>query len=192
MILRCLPLKELYYNDIPCQLLQVMEPPAACYTAFTAATGGLHFLWRGWGPQKNASTIRIFNPVNEQWTVQPTTGTLPPGLSDGGCASIGNSLYCFGGYNGSSRFNELHKLNIETYHWSKVQPKNDRSEWPIGKRGCSCVAIDNRTLCCFGGYGKFSSPQPGSEFTKDKEFTDGLAWTNEFHFFDVQEGKLAI
>ena len=146
-----------------------MEPPA-CRGAFTTAAKGLHYVWRGWGPAKEATTIRIFNPTNEEWTLQPTTGTPPTGLGYGGCASIGNDLYCFGGSNGSSHFNDLHKLNLETFQWSEVHPRNDLTNWPMPKMGCGFVAIDERTLCCFGGFNKDSG------------------WTNEFHLYDVQEG----
>ena len=145
-----------------------MEPPA-CYGAFTTAAKGLHYVWRGAGPAEEATTIGIFNPTNEEWTLQPTTGTPPPGLWDGGCASIGNDLYCFGGSKGSSRFNDLHKLNLETFQWSKVHPRNDQTNWPKPKIGCGFTAVNN-LLCCFGGY------------TRDSK------WTNEFHFCDVQEG----
>ena len=146
-----------------------MEPPA-CERAFTTAAKGLHYVWRGWGPAMEATTIRIFNPTNEEWTLQPTTGTPPPGLWYGGCASIGNALYCFGGNNGSSRyFNDLHKLNLETFQWSKVHPRNDQTNWPKPKYGCGFVTINQRTLCCFGG-------------------VTGMKWTNEFHLYDVQEG----
>ena len=145
-----------------------MEPPA-CFGSFTTTAKGLHYVWRGAGPAREATTIGIFNPTNEEWTLQPTTGTPPPGLWGGGCASIGNDLYCFGGYNGSSYFNDLHKLNLETFQWSKVHPKNDQTNWPMPKTGCGFVAIDNTSLCCFGGEA-------------------GGRWTNEFHLYDVQEG----
>ena len=145
-----------------------MEPPA-CAGAFTTTANGLHYVWRGWGTAKEVTTIRIFNPTNEEWTLQPTTGTPPPGLY-GGCASIGNDLYCFGGDNESSFSNDLHKLNLETFQWSEVHPRNDQRNWPMPKIDCGFAAINQRTLCCFGG------------FNKDRE------WTNELHLYDVQKG----
>ena len=145
-----------------------MEPPA-CAGAFTTAAKGLHYVWRGYGPAAEATTIRIFNPTNEEWTLQPTTGTPPPGLHGGGWASIENDLYCFGGSSGSSYFNDLHKLNLKTFQWSKVRPRNDQTNWPMPKIGCGFAAINRRTLFCFGG------------------FADS-GWTNEVHLYDVQEG----
>ena len=144
--------------------------PLACEGAFTTEANRLHYVWRGWGPAKEATTIGIFNLTNEEWTLQPTTGTPPPGLWEGGCASIGNDLYCFGGFNGSSYFNDLHKLNLETFQWSKVHPNNDQTNWPMPKSGCGFTAINQKTLCCFGGVRL------------------GSGRTNEFHLYDVQEG----
>ena len=145
-----------------------MEPPA-CRDAFTTAANGLHYVWRGMGPAKEATTIGIFNPTNEEWTLQPTTGTPPPGVEDGGCASIGNDLYCFGGSKGLYSFNDLRKLNLETFQWSKVHPRNDQTNWPMPKIDCGFATISNRTLCCFGG-------------------TTYSGRTNEFHLYDVQKG----
>ena len=97
-----------------------------------------------------------------------------------------NHLYCFGGYDESSGINDLHKLSLETFQWSKVHPKNNLSEQPICKSACGLVAVNQRTLVCFGGNG--SEPthvQPGSTFTRYKG-SEGR--TNEFHLFDTQEG----
>ena len=146
-----------------------MEPPA-CAGAFATTANKLHYIWRGVGPAKEATIIRVFNPTNEEWTLKPTTGTPPPGLCDGGCASIKKELYFFGGYDGSSYVNDLCKLNIETFQWSEVHPRNDRTNWPMHKIGCGFSAINIRTLCCFGGY------NPSSRLT------------NEFHLYDKQEG----
>ena len=58
---------------------------------------GLHYVWRGGGPGKDATTIGIYNVQSEQWMVQPTTGPPPPGQWGGGCTTVMNHLYCFGG-----------------------------------------------------------------------------------------------
>ena len=148
-----------------------MEPPA-CAGAFTTTANRLHYVWRGMGRAQEATTIRIFNPINEQWTLQSTTGALPPGLYGGGCASIEKDLYCFDGHNGTVYFDDLRKLNLETFEWKKVHRsrKNFQTNWPVPKVGCGFTAINKRTLCCFGGYYGQTS------------------WTSEFHLYDVKEG----
>ena len=159
-----------------------MEPPA-CVSAFSAEASGLHYSWGGRGREKTTS-IGIYDVQTEQWTLTPTTGPPPPGLESGRCTIIRNYLYCFGGYKGFSRFNDLHKLNRETFQWSKVHPKNNPSEQPICKNGCGLFAVNERTLVCFGGWG--SEPthvQPGSTFTR---VIGREGRTNEFHLFDTQ------
>ena len=161
-----------------------MEPPG-CVNAFSAEAGGLHYSWRGKGSEKTIS-IGVYDVQTEQWTLTPTTGPPPPGLWVGGCAVMMKHLYCFGGFDGSSRFNDIHKLNLETFQWSKVHTTKNLSGLPICKVGCGLVAVNERTLACFGGYG--SEPthvQPGSTFTRVSR-REGL--TNEFHLFDTQEG----
>ena len=161
-----------------------MEPPA-CAAAFSAEAGGLHYSWRGWGREKTTS-IGVYDVQTEQWTLAPTTGPPPPGLWSGGCGVMMNHLYCFGGFDRSSQFNDLHKLNLDTFQWSKVHPKNSLSEQPICKAGCGLIAMNERTLVCFGGYGsKPTHVQPGSKFT----WSIGSGGrTYEFHLFDTQEG----
>ena len=161
-----------------------VEPPACC-GAFSAEAGGLHYSWRGRGSEKTTS-IAVYDVQTEQWTLTPTTGPPPPGLRSGGCAVMMKHLYCFGGYDGYFRFNDLHKLNLETFQWSKVHTTKNLSEQPICKVGCGLIAVNERTLVCCGGYG--SEPthvQPGSTFTRDSR-SGGR--TNEFHLFDTQEG----
>ena len=165
-----------------------MEPPA-CDGAFSAEAGGLHYSWRGQGREKTTS-IGVYDVQTEQWTLTPTTGPPPPGLWGGGCAVTMNNLYCFGGYDGFSWFNDLHKLNLETFQWSKVHPKNDSSEQPTCKSGCRLIAVNKRTLACFGGWcSKPTHVQPGSTFYCGIK-SDGQ--TNEFHLFDTQEGQLCL
>ena len=161
-----------------------VEPPA-CTRAFSAEAGELHYSWRGRGREKTTS-IGVYDVQTEQWTLTPTTGPPPPGLLNGRCAIIRNHLYFFGGYGGSSQFNDLHKLNLDTFQWSKVSPKNDLSELPICKEGCGLIAVNERTLVCFGGWGRVPTHvQPGSTFTRN---IGSVGRTNEFHLFDTQEG----
>ena len=162
--------------------------PSACALAFSAEASGLHYSWRGTGPAKEATTIGVFNIQTEQWTLTPTTGPPPPGELGGGCAIIMNHLYCFGGWDGFSLFNDLHKLNLKTYQWSKVHSQSPTSDQPICKSSCGLIAVNERTLACFGGYGSDQMyVQPGATLTRERG-SEGR--TNEFHLFDVQEGVI--
>ena len=101
-----------------------------------------------------------------------------------------NNLYCLGGYDGSTWFNDLHELNLETFQWSNVHPKSNSSEQPIRKSSCGLVAVNERTLACYGGFGTAPTHvQIGSTFTRS---IGREGQTNEFHLFDIQEGIITI
>ena len=179
---------------IPCSLLQTMDAPVEpppCRGAFSTECGGCHYTWRGVGPGRKATTIGVFNPSIDKWSNHPTSGDIPPGLVYGGCASIEHSIYCFGGVDVSTRHNELHELNLETFQWIKLNPKNNPSAIPIRKGNCGFVQLNRKTLCCFGGFGVCPThPSPGSTFTRNTPITDEHGWTNEFHLFDLERGTI--
>ena len=153
-----------------------IEPPA-CSGTFSTESDGLQYIWRGKGSGEKATSIWIYNTHSEQWTLQPTTGSPPPGSYYGGCASVGSHLYCFGGRDGSVLFNDLHKLNLETFQWSKVHPNNSPPDWPSRKNTCGFIAKDEKTLACFGGW------------AVDPTHSGECTWSNEFHLFHIQEGN---
>ena len=145
-----------------------VEPPP-CSCAFTTEANGLHYVWRGVGPEEDVTTIWIYNVLSEQWVVQPTTGPPLPGQYGGGCTTVMNHLYCFGG--GYPYCNDLYKLNCQSFEWSKIHPRNEESLWPSKKAYCGLVSLDGTTLACFGGSVK-------------------SGFTNEFHLFDLKQGAI--
>ena len=167
---------------------------AACADPFSTEAGGLHYSWRGRGPAEKATTVGIYNPKTEQWTLQPTTGPTPNGLYSGGCIALGNHLYCFGGESSPFGFqaqNDLHRLNLTTFQWSNAHFRSAQlaKDLPIKKTSCGFVVVDDRTLGCFGGWGpRIVLLQPGSRSIEDE--ANGYTWTNEFHLCDVQKGMV--
>ena len=95
--------------------------PSPRFDHGAAAVGGRCYPWGGYvqvlsesGRRKLASTVEIFDPYLETWEKHPTTGVPPPGLYFGACTSLLDSLYWFGEYDGSSRYNSLHRLDTTT------------------------------------------------------------------------------
>ncbi len=161
-----------------------VEPSPRSRT-FSAAADGRHYYWRGEdGPGRTSNIIAVCDPSTELWSLLPTTGPLPPGECSGCSVCVGRCLFTFGGREGwSSFFNDMSKLDLDTLQWTKIHSTGSQ---PMKKGGFGLIRVNERTLCCFGGVGIEGPTQPGSTFTK----TDGgCGLTNEFHFFDTQNGE---
>ena len=174
-------------RSLGCGRLAMAEPPPR-FGHFSAALEG-HICVSG-GHTKGSTNekgelFHTFNQLSESWSSKQCQGPSPPdGLYDGASAYAGHHLYLYGGYDGSHYQNSLHQLDTRSWTWSHLS-----SAGPMRKGGCGMVTYDE-TLLCFGGYGFPSGiTQPGAEFTKDSDYTDGSGWTNEFHAYDLKEGE---
>ena len=140
-----------------------------------------------------ASSIETFDTFHEKWEQKGTTGLAPPGLYDGVCTTVSESLYHFGGYDGHFNHNSLHCLNCVTLEWTQVHSLTPGNQ-PMPKSLCGMVTYHEEAdgvtrLAVFAGYGKpITSIQPGSRFVQSTNFTDGRGWTNEFHLFNLTNG----
>ena len=153
------------------------------------AWGGRIQDWSENSRKNLASALETFDPYVELWENQSTTGVLPPGLIDGACTAIGESMYNYGGTDGWSYFNTFHQLGTARRQWREVEVHNP-SEGPIAKAACAMISYDGDKLVLIGGYGIPTGPiQPGSTFIRDSRYTDGRGWTNELHLFHLREGE---
>ena len=119
---------------------------------YSAAIGGQLYVFGGrtrdFHNEKNklATSVEIFDQCKEKWQKLSATGNHPSGLYCGACTTIGNQLYVYGGYDGSSHQNSLHQLDIDSLQWSQL---------PSGltkKTGCRMVSYKDQ-LVLFGGHG---------------------------------------
>ncbi len=161
-----------------------IEPPP-CSSPFSTRANGCHYYWRGAGPGQASTAIAVFCSRTEQWSLKPTTGPPPPGEWCGCSVHVDGYLYTFGGSNGTSRVNDMSKLDLDSFQWIQLQSSGSQ---PLKKTGCGLVCVNDRTLCCFGGFG-IVPKQPESTCTTNE---GELRSTNELHFLDVQTGKLMM
>ena len=174
--------------------------PAPRFQQTAAQIGHKTFLWGGRtqdftarGRQMLASSIQTFDSFHEKWEQKGTTGHAPPGLHQGACTTVSESLYHFGGWDEHSNHNSLHCFNCVTLEWTQVHSQTPGNQ-PMPKSGCGMVtyheeAVGVTSLAVFAGFGKPITPtQPGSSFVKNTAFTDGRGWTNEFHLFNLTNG----
>ena len=139
-----------------------------------------------------SSTVEVFDQYLEQWKQLKTTGSPPKGLFHGACCSTPNGdLYVYGGRDRSSHYGGLYKLAMSSQEleWSQLSAESDPNG-PMRKFGCGMVCFDSKKLAVIGGRGiPHGPPQPGSTFIKIEGHTDGRGYTNEIHFYDIEECK---
>ena len=138
------------------------------------------------------STVHSFDLYSETWRERAVEGAPPRGIYIGACASSGQCLYCFGGFDGYTRHNSLHQLDTSsaTLKWTQLTtPNSSSAAGPMKKTGCGMVTYGSCLVLC-GGIGfPLGATQPGAEFIRNPVKTDGRGWSNELHVFDVTEGE---
>ena len=173
--------------------------PAPRFLQTAAQIGHKTFLWGGRtqdftarGRQILASSIETFDYFHEKWEQKGTTGLAPPGLYQGACTTVSESLYHFGGFGDHSNRNSLHCLNSVTLEWTQVHSQTPGNQ-PMPKSHCGMVTYHKEdgitSLAVFAGFGKPITPtQLGAKFVKTTIYSDGRGWTNEFHLFNLTNG----
>ena len=59
------------------------------------------------GRQKMKSVLETFDLHVEVWVQKGTSGSPPPGVCNGACADIGDSMYVSCGHDGSNKYQKL-------------------------------------------------------------------------------------
>jgi len=162
---------------------------------YAGQIGGKTYLWGGLtqdfhqgGKDILWSTVNVFDPYLETWKEQHTTGVPPRGIHLGASTSHEMLLYSFAGSDGEHRQNSLHVLDTNMLVWKELDHRCKNG--PMTKTGCGMVFFGSHYLATIGGHGIPTQPlQHGATFIKNPIYTDGRGWTDEFHVFDITEGK---
>ena len=135
--------------------------------------------------------VEVYDCYSKTWVQRKTTGTPPPGLTNGACTSINNKLYTYSGDGGGDSLytGTLSQLDTSTMEWKLLTSDIG----PMKKRGARMIALNGEQLAVLGGYGiPTSSTQAGSTFVRSSSSSDGSGWTNEFHIFNISNGMLLL
>jgi N-acetylneuraminic acid mutarotase len=104
-----------------------------------------------------------FDIISGVWKLVSCSGDIPHGRSSHCAGVYNNKMYVYGGWAGfSSFFNDIYALDLTTFIWRKINPKNNASSTATN---CSSV-IYKDTFYLFGG-------------------TDGKTWGSDLWIFDL-------
>ena len=126
-------------------------PPASSSHSATII-GTKMFVFGGVGDQGSVNTIRVFDTETNCWLSTPSAQRLPERRCAHSAFAYKGELYIFGGANNLNRsFNDMWKLNPQTFSWKKIEPKG---KGPcLGMWYMCCCMVGDR-LIQFGGYGE--------------------------------------
>lgn len=83
-----------------------------------------------------------------------TTGTAPKARSGHAAVLYKDSMYVFGGYDGSARLNDLYTLNLSTKEWKEIKPSG---EIPTPRMNLCCEVLGDHFYIFAGHSGSTSS-----------------------------------
>lgn len=135
---------------------------------------------------KLASTLDIFDLRTELWERLETRGTPPSGLIHCAFATDGPHVYVYGGGDGETDYDTLHRLNVDDLTWTRIPNASGAAGSPGRKNGAKMV-LWGKKLILFGGYGDLPQPAGGEVLNR------GL--NNELHVCTISEdgrGTVAI
>ena len=142
-----------------------------------------------WGGSERAKEdlykVDVFDPIRESWKQLESRGDLPGARKNGGCVSILNDIYTYGG--GGDYYDGLHKLDTATMRWSYINPRSQVR--PSSKTTTRMVAISDKRLALFGGYLPKVVKKNKNPFQKNTK-TGGIC--SEFHIFDIDKGRINV
>lgn len=102
-----------------------------------------------------------------KWSVVTARSGVPPCQRSLHAAAVwANSMYIFGGYDGTQRINDLHCFNFTTQQWTRLSTESDAVSPSPRDRHVACV--HGNGFYIFGGF-------------------DGLTRVNDMHCFDLEQ-----
>ena len=139
------------------------------------------------------SSVELFDLRTGIWVQKSTKGTPPSGLYLCAYTLLGDQLYTYGGWDGSSWYNNVHCLNLKSLTWRELEPTNP-SHGPLKKNGAGMVSLHEDKLVLFGGYGiPTGGQQPaGAKLIRNDKFSDGRGHTNELHVFNLERCEFVL
>ena len=145
-------------------------------------------------PGCSPAVIEEFDPVQQVWKQHQTFGDPPPGYIGSAAAAIHSKFYVFGGLSVKAYYKTVYELDVESFLWTRLDPRNQDGVCPIPKIGAGMVSFDNKMLVTFGGKGiSTAHVQRRSLYARNPDSCDtGLVWTNELLCFDTIKSKPLI
>ena len=109
------------------------------------------YIFGGYDGNYRVNDFYEFHFPTKRWiNLRPNEPGSAPSPRDRHTAVVyNNSLYVFGGFDGSSKKNDFHGYNFETKSWSSVPVA---AGFPPSARHSHCAVVYENSMFIFGGY----------------------------------------
>ena len=143
--------------------------------------------------RKLTSNIELYHVPSGQWSIKPTSGKPPLGVSGYSCSAVNDKIYYFGGYCGHDNcyHNSLNELDTVTAKWKELQPTNDDILVMMRGYGGMITIEDDGIHCLLMIGGQGSQPTVELPDTKYVQLQNGTVFTNEQNMYNLFTGKYA-
>ena len=152
---------------------------------FSGVLGTKYGVWGGFtsgGGYSHISTISLCNFLTRSWEEEKAKGNPPPGYYGGASATIGPTLYTYGGKGlDGDDTGSLFELNSIAFQWKKLA--GPEPDGPMRKSGCAMAAVSGYCLVLFGGL-VTGNLQPGPRMVNGH--------TNEMHMYGIPNGECLV
>lgn len=139
------------------------EPPSPRDRHTAVVHKDSFYVFGGFDGTSRVNDFHQYSFLRQSWgCVAPSHGTPPSPRHSHATVVYKNSMFCFGGYDGSYQ-NDFHEFDFEKTTWSMV---TTTGETPRARYRASCVVTGSR-MCLFGGH-------------------DGSHHLNDVHLFDLE------
>ncbi|KAG2861164.1 hypothetical protein PC110_g2203 [Phytophthora cactorum] len=149
--------QDLYQLEIETGTWSQVQTRGALPPRRSGALGVVHesdmFIFGGYdGRDGNYfNDLYYFNFDEQRWSQMPSVvEDRPEARTDHIMVLHSSSIYIFGGYNGSSRFNDLCGYDIQAQRWSRLQAQGSVPSRRFGHSGV--VHTETNRLIVFGGW----------------------------------------
>ena len=163
-------LPYLLYTSCMAALAMSSAEPSARHRHGAVGVGSNMFVWGGYGGGVSSSVVERFNVQSASWREprQLRDQSLPEGLYGMAVASDGDRAYCFGGFDGSQRYNALYVLDLPSMRCREIPGAASPTA-----RDCSSMIHYERKLVLHGG--RTESGTSDELFVFDLYTSEGIA-----------------
>ena len=143
-------------------------------------------------PDTEDCILDEYDIEDNSWHCHKTTQDAPDYGKGSTMVGYENYLFLFGGWNDEDFTSAVHRLDLDTFEWKKLDVGESPGTTEPSPRYLTNAIVYRHLMCVFGGTGPpipSERIQLGAEYIelRQYDFDYGFGWNNEMFFFDLEK-----